>query len=195
MIDPMRVALKSVAVASAVAGLGAANAQAQTIIHVGGQNAIGDSTLTTTAGVATLPNSGGDWAAAGGEGVVYTHLTSPPLKVPSTGPVTLKFTHRYNFEQNWDGGAVYVTVNGIGPTHVEGTGFTAHGYDGLLVGPGEPPSWVSSVFVGTQAFTGQSAGYDTPALIESVVNLGTLNADDTISIEFRGGWDLSLIHI
>ena len=93
MIDPMRVALKSVAFASAVAGLGAANAQAQTIIHVGGQNAIGDATLTTTAGVATLPNSGGYWAAAGGEGVVYTHLTSPPLKVPSTGPVTLKFTH------------------------------------------------------------------------------------------------------
>ncbi|MCX6877007.1 MAG: autotransporter-associated beta strand repeat-containing protein [Verrucomicrobia bacterium] len=173
----------------AVFACAASPARAQTFFHVGGENVIGSTTLATVAEgpkrVATVPRGGVHWTAAGGEGVVYSKLKSPTLTVPNTGLVTLKFTHRYNFEQLWDGGAVYVSVNGAESTYVDASAFAAHGYDGLLTFPG----WVSSVFVGQQVFTGQSADFGTPALIESVVNLGTLSAGDTLAIEFRGGWD------
>jgi hypothetical protein len=164
-------------------------AQAQTVFHVGGEDMIGTTTLPTVAEgdkrVATLANNGVNWTAAGGEGIVYSRLISRPLTVPSTGPVTLKFKHRYFLEDAWDGGALYISVNGAEPTYVEPGAFTANGYDGLLTGD----TWVSTVFVGKQVFTGKSAGYDDPALIESVANLGSLTAGDTVVVEFRGGWD------
>ena len=113
-------------------------AQTQTTFHVGGQGVIGTSTLTTVVQganhVATLPVSGGQWAAAGGEGVLYSTLSSPTLTVAHNGPATLKFTHRYNFEPDWDGGAVFVTVNGSGPTYVSGSAFTTNGYDRAVAG-------------------------------------------------------------
>ncbi len=161
-------------------------AQAQTIIHVGGEGTIGDTTLPTVSEgsklVAKLQKDGAHWTAAGGEGIVYSHLTSPTLTVPTGGPVTLKFTHRYFLEQNWDGGALYVTVNGAGPTYVDASAFTTNGYTST--------GMIGSVYTGgEQTFTGKSTGYDVPTLIESVVSLGTLTAGDTVSFEFRGGWD------
>jgi hypothetical protein len=187
-INRTRDVLKPFVLATLLAGA-CIPAQAQTVIHVGGNGTIGDTTLATvTEGaklVAKVPKDGANWTAAGGQGIVYSRLTSPTLTVPTTGPVTLKFKHRYFFEDRWDGGAVYVSVNGADPVYVEPTAFTANGYNALLTGEG----WVSTVFVGKQAFTGKSTDYDIPALMESVVNLGTLTADDTVAIQFRGGWD------
>lgn len=183
-----RANLKHVALMAMVAWAGLP-AQAQDVFHVGDEGVIGTSTLTTvvegTKRVATLVNDGVNWTATGGEGIVYSRLISKSLTVPTTGPVTLKFKHRYFLEDGWDGGAVYISVNGGEPTYVDPSAFTANGYDGLLTGP----TWVSTVFVGKQTFTGMSAGYDTAELIESVANLGSLTAGDTITIEFRGGWD------
>lgn len=159
-------------------------AQAQTIFHVGGQNAIGSTTLATVAGVGTVTNtvdSGAHWVTAGGAGVVYSDLISPTLTVATAGQVTLKFKHRYNFEPDWDGGAVYVDVNGSGPTYVPLSAFTANGYNANLTS--------SSVFAAMDVFNAKSTGYDTSTLIESVVNLGTFNVNDTIAITFKGGWD------
>ena len=168
-------------------GLGGATvtAPAQTVFEVGGEDNIGTTTLATVVEgakrVATLTNNGVNWTAAGGEGIVYSHLTSPTLTVPITGPVTLKFKHRYFFEQDYDGGAVYVSVNGAAPTYVNAAAFSANGYVGKVIG---------TVFTGgEQVFNLKSAGYDTAELIESVVNLGPLTAGDTLAIEFRGGWD------
>ena len=114
--------------------------------------------------------------------MLYSTLSSPTLTVAHNGPATLKFTHRYNFEPDWDGGAVFVTVNGSGPTYVSGSAFTTNGYDRAVAG--------SSVWTGgEQVFNGQSAGWDTSTLIQSVANLGTLNAGDTVIVDFKGGWD------
>ena len=119
IMKPIRDDFKHLALAVAMGiGLGAGGSQAQTT-YVGGLGTIGEDTLTTVAGVATVPRGGVHWTAAGGEGKVYSHLTSPTLTVPSSGTVTLKFTHRHFFEENWDGGALYVTVNGVGPTYSE----------------------------------------------------------------------------
>ena len=179
-IHNTRHALQHIALAAALA---AGSVQAQTH-HVAGAGVIGDEVLTTVAGVATVPRGGSYWSAAGGEGVVYSRLYSPTLIVPTTGPVTLKFNHRYYFEDGWDGGAVYVTVNGAGPTYLPAAAFSANGYVSDLSANG------SSVFKGgEQVFTGQSSGWPSSTRDQSIANLGTLNAGDTISIQFKGGWD------
>jgi hypothetical protein len=187
-INRTREVLKPLVLATMLAGA-CISAQAQTVIHVGGNGTIGDTTLPTVAEssklVAKVPKDGANWTAAGGQGIVYSRLTSPTLTVPTTGPVTLKFKHRYFFEDRWDGGAVYVSVNGADPVYVDPSAFTANGYNALLTGP----DWVSTVFVGKQAFTGKSTDYDIPALMESVVSLGTLTVGDTVAVQFRGGWD------
>jgi hypothetical protein len=181
-INHLRIALQRCVLASALgAGLGVTSTQAETTIHVGGQNTIGDSTLTTTAGVATLPNAGGYWAAAGGVGVVYSNLTSPTLTVPVSGTVTLKFKHRYYLEGAYDGGAVYLSVNGGTPTYLAASAFSVNGYNATLTG--------SSVFTGMDVFNGQSTGWATPNQLESSATLGTFVAGDTIAVTFRGGWD------
>ncbi len=171
-------ALRSPAALAAVLAGACLSAQAQTTFYVGGKGVIGTSTLTTAAGVATLPVSGGHWAAAGGGGNRFSTLTSPTLTVSHAGPVTLKFTHRYNFETGWDGGAVYVNVNGAGPAYVDASAFTQNGYVAAV-----------GLFGGLQVFNDKSPGWDTATLIQSIVNLGTLNAGDTVSLDFKGGWD------
>jgi hypothetical protein len=172
-------------------GLGAGSAQAQAILEVGGAaGSIGVTTLTT----AKVPAAGVNWTAAGGAGVKYSSLISPAVAVGVDGPVTLKFTHRYNFETGWDGGAVFVRVNGGAATYVPTGSFSLNGYVSDLSGPNHvpPDSSISSVFTGgLLVFTNQSTDYSVPTLIESVANLGEFTAGQTISVEFRGGWDES----
>lgn len=168
--------------------LAGASASAQSIFEVAGDGAIGDETLTTDGGQAALPVNGGTWAAegssAGGGNTAESFLVSPAVEVPTAGNVTLKFDHRYFFESGWDGGAVFVSVNGAPATYLEGTAFSANGYAGdTTANPGT--AWTG----GEEVFYGKSADYDTPAFVESVADLGSLNAGDTISVEFRGIWD------
>ena len=164
------------------------SAQAQ-IMHVGGEGAIGDTPLPTTAGVAMVPNSGALWAAAGGAGNVYSKLTSRTLTVPTSGAVTLRFTHRYYFEQGWDGGAVYVSKNGAAATYLPAEAFSENSYVSDLSAASNGYG-NSNVFTGGEwVFTGQSAGWDSSIHIESTATLGTFNAGDTVAVEFRGGWD------
>ena len=162
------------------AGLSAGSAQAQAILDVGGADTIGVTTLTT----GKVPAAGGNWTAAGGEGFKNSNLISPPVTVTTTGPVTLKFKHRYFIEEAWDGGAVFVSVNEAAETYVPGTAFTANGYVGNTTA-NEGSAWPG----GENVFYGKSSGYDAATLIESVVNLGTLTAGDTVSVQFRGRWD------
>ena len=166
---------------AAFAGI-AVNVQAQTIVHVGGEGGIGDTVLTTAADVALVPNSGAYWAAAGGEGTFYSNLTSRALTVTADGMVTLKFKHRYDFEKNFDGGAVYISVDGAAPIQVPGTAFTSNGYNATGL--------IGSVFTdGEDVFSGASTGWETAAQIESVGTLGPFSAGQTLAIQFRGGWD------
>ena len=173
--------IKHLALALALAlgaGLGAGSAQAQAILDIGGAGTIGVTTLTT----AKVPAAGVNWTAAGGEGFKNSDLISPPVTVTTTGPVTLKFTHRYFFEAAWDGGAVLVSVNDGPATYLPGTAFSANGYVGNTLA-NDGSAWPG----GENVFYDKSAG--SPALIESVANLGTLNAGDTVSVQFRGRWD------
>ncbi len=194
IMKPIGDHLKHLALMTMLAGA-SIPAQAQTIVPVGGDGTIGDTTLTTVSEgsnlVAKVPKDGAHWTAAGGENVVYSHLTSPTLTVPSDGLVTLTFNHRYNFENAWDGGAVYVSINGGTPTYVPADAFSANAYVQVLDSSalGGPFPDLESVF------TGQSTGWGnpTPAYLASVATLGTFTAGDTIAIEFRGGWDWATV--
>jgi autotransporter-associated beta strand protein len=170
----------AVALACLALTLGALNALAETTINVGGAGTIGDTTLTTSGGIATLPDNGDTWKVNGGNGDTYSSLQSTVVTVLSNGPVTLNFNHRWNFEAGFDGGAVYVNINGAGFNKVPLSDFSSNGYDTNVT---------STVWVGEDIFGLQSPGWSTPALITSVATLGSLTAGDTVQVEFRGGWD------
>ncbi len=171
--------------------LGVTSVQAQTIIEVGGAGTIADEVLATS----KVPAGGVNWTVTGnaGAGIKYSGLVSPAVVVGATGAVTLTFNHRYNFEETgdpWDGGAVFVSVNGGAFTYVPLASFSSNGY----VGPTTANAGSAWEANGEDVFYGQSAGYGTPALITSVANLGTLNATDTVAVEFRGGWDGAVVN-
>lgn len=107
-----------------------------------------------------------------------TYLITPALSVVQGGPLTLTFVHRWSLEDaNWDGCAVQVSVNGSAFTKVPGTAFTAGGYNGTVVAG-------NSILTGQEAWVLTSDGHQTPAYVTSVVNLGDLQAGDTIQLRF-----------
>ena len=108
--------------------------------------------------------------------------SSPPVAVTATGNVTLTFNHRYFIEQNWDGGGIFVSVDGAPATYVPNSALTGQVYDGTAT---LGTAWAG----GEQVFTGTSPGYGTPAFVQTVANLGVLNVGQTVSVEFRHGAD------
>ena len=166
-------------------GFGAGTARAQAVLDVGAAGVIGDTVLTTPSGTANVPAAGVNWSTDGGTGApASSTLVSPAAVVPATGNVTPTFTHRYDFEDGWDGGAVFVSVNGAPAAYLAGAAFSSNGYIGDTTANGSA-AWAG----GEDVFYQQSAGYATPALITSVADLGSLNAGDTVSVRFVGEWD------
>lgn len=128
----------------------------------------------------------GTWLANGSENLgapSHSRLTSPAVNVTQSGPVELSFTHRYSIESDlWDGGAVFVSVNGGGFTQVLSNAFSANPYTGFgLIGNHD--------LLGGQGFNGDSPGYGAGEYITSVASLGSLTAGDTVAVQFLGAWD------
>jgi hypothetical protein len=129
----------------------------------------------------------GQWIANGSEdactGPYNSKLTSPSFTVPASDEVTLTFSHRYSFEPDrWDGGQVWISVNGGNFTPVSVDNFTQNGYPaGLIQGTG--------VLQNQRAFHDDSPGYSAGTMITSSVILGRFNQGDTISVQFVGAWD------
>ena len=128
------------------------------------------------------------WKTSGGIApnaeFVASTLISPAFEVSVAGNVTLTFSHRYDFESGWDGGAVLVSVNDAPAVYLDGSAFSSNGYIGTTTG-NSCASWAG----GESVFFGQSDGCATQAFVTSVASLGPLIAGDTISIQFRGEWD------
>ena len=68
-------------------------------------------------------------------------------------------------------------MNNTGATYVTDTQFTQNGYT-------DTPD-----VTGTPAFANESPDYGSNTLIESIVNLGDLTAEDKIVVTFQGNWD------
>jgi len=111
-------------------------------------------------------------------------LTSPSFTVAQSGPLTLRLTHRYSFEDGgarFDGGQVRMSVNS-GPFQPVGeAGFCAYGYAGIIGG--------DTVLNGQLGFSGNSPAYASGNLITSVANLGQFNSGSVLQFQFLAAWD------
>jgi MYXO-CTERM domain-containing protein len=154
------------------------------------------STLNTAAfdgpwvyGAASGAGGSGGWSTEGqspeNNHPNTTDLTSAVLGVDAEGVVSLSFDHRWSFEAddtNWDGGAVFLALNGGAFAQVLGANFTANGYNGS-VGAGNSQLTLQPAFVGT------SAGHGAGTFLTSTATLGPFAAGDTLQLRFRAAFD------
>jgi hypothetical protein len=115
-----------------------------------------------------------------------TRLTSPALTVEANGAVIVSFDHMYSFEAgggNWDGGALFMSLNGGAVTHVGSAAFTSNGYNGAVLGNS------ASTLAGQQAFVGDSPSRGASTFLNSVANLGNFTAGDQIQVQFVAAYD------
>jgi hypothetical protein len=127
------------------------------------------------------------WSATGGEGSsapFELHLTSPVINVPGDGPVLVEFDHQTVLEPDWDGGVIMTSVNGA--PFVQLTSFTMNGYNDTMQDTND--LGFDGDLNGLEMFSGVSGGF-----IHSVGEVGTLNAGDTLQIQFRGAWDWGFV--
>lgn len=139
-----------------------------------------------TYGAAGGVANSGAWYVNGSTGGLANHATQALVSgnfVSTGGTVTIQFEHRFNFEAGYDGGALFVSINGGAYNYVTNSDFTQNGYTHTL------SSSFNNDLGGLGAFSG---GSPTSAFITSIANLGVLNANDTISFAFVGGWDSSI---
>lgn len=106
---------------------------------------------------------------------VSDQLLTTSQPIPATSNTRLRFWHRYDTENAWDGGVVEFSTDGViwadaGPL------FVANGYNGILNTSPNP-------LATRAAFTGNSGGYQ-----ESVIDLGSL-AGNNVHVRFRFGTD------
>jgi hypothetical protein len=124
----------------------------------------------------------GGWQIGGGDGIFESSLTSPAIVVAGGGALQLSLVHRYNFEDEYDGGFIQYNINGEGWTTLENSSFTQNGYF--------PTPLIGNGFqLGKVAFNKQSAGYGSGALITSTANLPAVAPGDNIQIRLLGTWD------
>ena len=112
------------------------------------------------------------------ESGVHT-LTSPVVSIPETVLFpTAWFTHYVATEQDWDGGAVYVSVNGQPWQIVPSTAFTLNPYNSALA---SAQRGNTNPRAGSEAWTGAGGTWAT-----SVIDLSSLVAGgDTVQFRFE----------
>jgi hypothetical protein len=139
-----------------------------------------------TYGASAGVGGAGAWFVNGSTTISSKALTSPVLTVTADGAVTIAIDHRFNFELNFDGGQLYLSVNAGAFTLVPGTSFTANGYNSTI------SSFFSSPIAGQEAWSSLSTGYATPAYITSTATLGSFTAGTTLAFRLLGAWDSSV---
>ncbi|MBK1882739.1 PEP-CTERM sorting domain-containing protein [Luteolibacter pohnpeiensis] len=131
----------------------------------------------------------GTWQADGAEGGdssgATSILISSLISVTSSGETILSFTHRYSFEEGWDGGVLEVSINGATPTYVTLASFLTNGYN-----LNDPEGlFTISEYMDADVFNGDSDGYSSGEYITSTVDLGDLTSGDTVEIRWVALWD------
>ena len=106
----------------------------------------------------------------------YLTLTTP---VAITATMKLKFWHRYELEDSYDGGVVEISINSGGTWEDLGSRITENGYNDTIDASLE----FGNPIKGRDAFTGSQ-----PTYIETVVDLSEF-AGSTAQIRFRVGSD------
>lgn len=120
-------------------------------------------------------------------GIADSKLESPELRVGTTAPFKVTFSHRYSFEFSddlaWDGGVIeYSTDNGMNWTDVATLPGVSPGYTHVLTDLSGNP------LGGRQGFGDQSPGY--PAASNLTLDFGTQLAGMSVKLRFRIGTDV-----
>lgn len=147
------------------------------VLNVGGPS----SPTWSYSGSGGVGNTGA-WSINGLNSVSTKALYSSSF-ISNGGAVTLSFDHRRNFESGFDGGAVFVSINGSAFNYLAGSAFTQNGYSHLI------STTFQNFLGGLNAFSG---GASNSTFITSIATLGSLNAGDTIAFMFLGAWDNSV---
>ncbi|MCU0961342.1 MAG: PEP-CTERM sorting domain-containing protein [Pirellulaceae bacterium] len=131
----------------------------------------------------------GTWLTTGSENLgqpSHSRLTSPAVVITESGLLELTFLHRYSIEGDlWDGGAVFISVNGGEFNQLLTDAFSAGGYTGFgLIGNHD--------LNGDDGYNGDSPGYGDGTFITSVASLGTFSVGDTVAVQFLAAWDESV---
>ncbi len=129
------------------------------------------------------------------------YLTSPPLKVSSSGKFGFTLRHRYSFEAdieqgaNYDGAVIEISSDGGKTWQDTGAQLVQNGYNGTLWNKNPP-------LADRSAFTAQSPNY--PEFRDTVADFGSAYKGQTVNLRFRvgtdpgtggPGWDLDEIRI
>ncbi|MEO0321359.1 MAG: M36 family metallopeptidase [Myxococcota bacterium] len=122
-------------------------------------------------------------------GITDTAVVLPPMEVSATESFVFSFTHRYEFEADfddevvyWDGGVIEVSRDG-GATwnDVEIPGVLEPGYDGQLSDRADNPLSDRRAFSGTNP--------SAPEADAVVLDFGSVLAGETVQLRFRVGTD------
>ena len=116
-------------------------------------------------------------------------MESPSFGVPG-GSMQLSFRHYVSTEQGFDGGNVWISVNGRAYTQVPTAAFLFNPYNQALV---TAAGGNTNPMAGQPAFTGTDAGQLVSAWGTSIVDLGAtgtrIRAGDTVRLRFDFGMD------
>lgn len=114
-------------------------------------------------------------------------LISPEITVPKTVSFKLAFDHYMATEAGFDGGNLYIQVNGGAWTPVDYTDFTFNGYNALLVSEN---GGNTNPLAGEPAFTGSNPGTVLGSWGTSMVDLTAYAAPgDKVKLAFNLGQD------
>jgi hypothetical protein len=121
---------------------------------------------------------------AGPDSKITTRLESPAIAIPANATgLQLKFWHRYNFQNQRDGGRLAISINDGDWFYTDasdsGVSFASNGYNSVIRGTGSPTN--RSDFSGERAWTGNSNGF-----IETILNLNDTAKFAGKSVRF--GW-------
>jgi hypothetical protein len=99
------------------------------------------------------------------------------------GPTELSFYHRFQTEENWDGGVVEISTNNGSTWQVLDSEFTQNGYTSAFAGN------APHALAGLNAFTGSSdAQFAATGFVQSIANLSSFEGEN-ILIRFRFATD------
>ena len=139
--------------------------------------------VTVNTSADTAPNS--IYAVETSAAASETDLTSPSMAINSAA-ATVTFRHRFDTEQDWDGGLLEISIGGGSFTDIIAAGgaFISNGYNSTMTAAAPSPNYTPNPLNGRQGWTGNSSGF-----ITTVVRLPAAANGQNIRLKFRAGSD------
>ncbi len=143
------------------------------------------------------------WFTFGSTSPSKATLTSPSYTIDTAGPLTLRFSHAWRFENDTDafqvvpsdpdtptdaadGGLVEYKINNGAWTQIPKSAFTETPYNGAIGAYANRPL---AEAVGKEVWTGAQSDNSNVVFLNSAATFGTFAPGDTVQIRYVGYWD------